>query len=76
MACRDIVEMISDYLDQALPAGERAHVQIHLATCDGCETVLEQVRETVHLLGKLDEERLTEVQREILRAVFHHHVLG
>jgi len=76
MACRDIVEMVSDYLDEALPAEEQAHVQAHLSTCDGCETVLAQVRQTVHLLGRLEEEHLTDLQRETLRGVFHDHVNG
>ena len=59
MACKEIVEMLSDYLEGALGPHEHAHVQDHLAGCDGCARVLDQLRTTMQAVGRLTEERLS-----------------
>jgi len=70
IACRELLELISGYLDDALPADVRAAVQAHLAGCDGCATVLEEFRSTIAMTGKLTEEKVTPVQRDTLLAAF------
>jgi anti-sigma factor RsiW len=44
LACRELVELVTDYLDGALDPAARARVDAHLATCDGCTTYIDQVR--------------------------------
>jgi anti-sigma factor RsiW len=73
MACKDVVELLGDYLDGALGDEERADVEAHLAGCGGCSRVLDQLRETIRLTGMLTEEQLTAEQRDILLGAFRAH---
>jgi predicted anti-sigma-YlaC factor YlaD len=50
-ACVEVVEMVTDYLDGALPAADLARFLDHLDSCDGCTEYLDQVRTTSRLLG-------------------------
>jgi anti-sigma factor RsiW len=70
ITCREMVELMSDYLDGSLDAPERARFEAHLASCDGCTRALEQLRATVRVTGSLREEPIADEQRELLRAVF------
>jgi anti-sigma factor RsiW len=76
MACREIVELLSDYLEDALSEDVRAHVDSHLAGCDGCTSALDQFRRTIAATGRLTEDALTEDQRGTILAAFRHHVNG
>jgi anti-sigma factor RsiW len=44
LACREFVELVSDYLEGTLPPDVRARVDAHLAECDACTGYLEDVR--------------------------------
>ena len=55
LACKELVELVTEYLEGTLPAAERARFDAHLGRCDGCQTYLEQMRQTVAALGSLDE---------------------
>lgn len=50
--CRELVELVTDYLEDALPARERETVEAHLRECDGCTAYLTQLRATVALIGR------------------------
>ena len=69
-ACRDVVEVLSDYLDGALDDDTKQVVETHLARCEGCDRALAQLRETVRVTGMLSEEQLTEEQRTTLLEAF------
>jgi len=58
LTCRQIVELVTDYLEHALPDRERARFKHHLAQCAGCQTYFGQMRETLRVLGRLDENAL------------------
>ena len=51
VVCRDWVELVTAYLDDALPGRLRKAVDRHLAGCEACRAYLSQVRATVALLG-------------------------
>jgi anti-sigma factor RsiW len=70
VVCREVMELITGYLDDALPADTREAVEAHLSLCDGCTTVLEEFRRTIALTGMLTEEQLTPVQRTTLLDAF------
>jgi anti-sigma factor RsiW len=70
IACREVLELITSYLDGALPAEVYRAVEAHLAGCDGCTTVLEEFRQTIAMTGRLSEEQLSPAQRDILLAAF------
>jgi MFS family permease len=55
VACRELVGLLSDYLDDVLDPGWRARVDEHLRHCDGCTNYLDQIRATVDLLAQLDD---------------------
>lgn len=68
--CHEVIEIITDYLEGALPANDRRRVEEHLAICDGCTTYLEQMRETIRLTGMLTEEQIPEDQKQRLVEAF------
>ena len=51
MTCQELVELVTDYLEGALPREEVARFEEHLAVCPGCETYLDQVRSTIAVTG-------------------------
>jgi anti-sigma factor RsiW len=56
LACRELVELVTDYLEGALAAEERARFEAHLAGCRHCRSHLEQMRLTLAALGRLTEQ--------------------
>ena len=70
ITCREVVELLSDFLDDELPAPERARIEAHLSTCDGCSMILDELRETVRLTGELTEADLTAHQSATLLDAF------
>jgi anti-sigma factor RsiW len=70
MTCKELVEVVTDYLDGSMPAQQRLLFEEHLAFCDWCQTYLEQMRATIRLTGTLREEDLEPQAREALLGVF------
>ena len=70
MHCRELVELVTDYLDGRLPPADRARFEAHLADCEYCETYLDQMRQTIRALGRLPEESLSDEARDALLAAF------
>jgi anti-sigma factor RsiW len=70
LTCREVVELLSDYLDGELPEPERVRVEEHLAGCDGCTMVLDELRETIRLIGMVTVEHVSEPQRTTLVEAF------
>ena len=69
LACNELVEIVTDYLEGSLPPEEEARFEDHLAICEGCRTYLEQMRLTIRVTGKLSEESIPPpAKRELLRA--------
>jgi anti-sigma factor RsiW len=70
LTCKELVEVITDYLEGRLPPERRLLVEEHLASCDGCQTYLEQMRATIRLTGTLGEDDLEPEARARLLGVF------
>ena len=70
MPCRELVELVTDYLEDRLSPPDRARFEAHLADCDACRTYLEQFRQTIRVLGRLPEESLSQEARSTLLAAF------
>jgi len=68
--CRQVVELLSDYLDGALPAEVRARVVTHLASCRGCATYLDQLLEVVRRTSSLRQDNPPTGLYDRLRATF------
>jgi anti-sigma factor RsiW len=50
LVCREFVELVTDYLEGALPEHERVRFEAHLAECDGCAGYLQDIRRIVDTL--------------------------
>lgn len=70
LACNDLVELVTDYLEDALPPLQRARVEAHLDECNGCREYLAQMRQTIAVLGRLRAESIEPVMRDRLLQVF------
>jgi len=70
MTCREVVELMTDYLEGALTAADRARFEEHIAGCAGCTGYLEQLRVSLRVLGALAEVPVPEAQRRELVAAF------
>ncbi len=53
LTCQQLVELLTDYLESALPPELRAALEAHLARCPGCRAYLVQMRVTIGSLGGL-----------------------
>jgi anti-sigma factor RsiW len=69
LACKEIVELVTAYLDDALAPADRERFEEHLVFCDGCDIYLEQMRQTIQATGRLTPERLpAELEERLLEA--------
>ena len=69
LSCRELVELVTDYLEGALPDEERARFEDHVDRCGGCKAYLEQIRQMIDALGHLPDEALTpDAERVLLEA--------
>jgi len=53
LVCREIVELVTEYLGGGLSPGDRARFEDHLATCPPCTAYLAQMRTTLELAAEL-----------------------
>lgn len=70
LTCKEIVELVTDYLEDSMPAQDRSRFEAHLAGCSGCTTYLEQIRQTIGLTGKLTEAQLSPEMEQALLSAF------
>lgn len=70
LACRELVDIVADYLDGALPPRERADFDAHLEVCEPCSAYLDQLRQTTRLIGRAPGEPLPAELEERLLDVF------
>jgi anti-sigma factor RsiW len=72
LECRELVELVTEYLEGTLPPEERTRFELHLAICRGCAAYVRQLRGTVAAAGRLSEDSLPGVMRERLLTAFRH----
>jgi anti-sigma factor RsiW len=70
LSCRELVELVTDYLEGGLDRRTRARFERHIGGCDHCTAYLEQMHETIRLTGTLREEQLEPRVREEMLTVF------
>ena len=69
MNCRQVVELMTAYLDGALAAEDRARFDEHIAGCDGCQAYLAQLKATRGVVGRLAEEPIPKtIEDELVKA--------
>jgi anti-sigma factor RsiW len=70
LVCQEVVELVTDYLEGALPRSERRRFEAHLAGCEHCTEYLAQMHATIRLTGRLEVEDLTPAMREEFTALY------
>ncbi len=72
MPCRELVELVTAYLDGALSRGDHERCEAHWRTCPGCRTYLAQMQLVVGSLGQLRRREVEEnsAERDRLLALF------
>lgn len=68
--CRQAVELVTDYLEGALTADERARFEAHLAGCPHCSEYLREIRVTIAAVCRLAPESLSAAARDDLVALY------
>jgi anti-sigma factor RsiW len=70
MTCRELVELVTDYLEGALPGPERRRFEEHIAGCPDCTNYLQQFRLVIKASGRLSEETIDPAARDALLDAF------
>ena len=70
ITCKELVELVSAYLEGALEQPDRRRFEAHLEVCEACRTYVEQIRQTVAAAGRLGEDSLDPPVRDALLVTF------
>jgi len=70
LTCRELVEVVTDFVEGAMSEADRARFERHLGECAGCTAAMSQFRTTIEVTGRLTEDQVTEDQRDAMREVF------
>ena len=70
LVCQQVVELVTDYLENALSDADRRRFERHLAGCPHCTEYLAQMRETIRLAGRVTAEDLTPGMRTDLTDLY------
>ena len=70
ITCHEVVELVTDYLEGALDAGQTSLFEQHLNFCDGCVTYVDQLRLTIEAVGHVEEGDVPPATRDRLMQAF------
>jgi anti-sigma factor RsiW len=70
VVCQQAVELVTDYLEDALPRSERRRFERHLASCPHCTEYLAQMRATIKLAGRITPDDLTPQMQDEFIALY------
>jgi len=69
LTCVELVELVTDYLEGALSPSEHDRFERHLSACENCTRYVEEMRATIALVGRIEEDDLSaEAKSELLEA--------
>jgi anti-sigma factor RsiW len=70
MSCKELVEVITDYLEGTMATEDRKRFEAHLGLCPFCVDYVQQMRATVAALGTLTEGSIAPQRREEVLSAF------
>ena len=70
LVCKEFVELVTDYLEEALLPRTREASETHRTECPHCPTYFEQMQQTIHMLRQLaTDEPFPETKEELIKAL-------
>jgi anti-sigma factor RsiW len=70
MSCRQLVELVTEYLEGALPAEDVLRFEQHIEECFWCARYVEQMRVTINTVGHIEEDSISPDARDALLSAF------
>jgi anti-sigma factor RsiW len=72
LTCKELVELVTDYLEEMLEEEDRQRFEEHLSECAGCHTYVEQMRQTIRITRRLTEDEIPTPAKDSLLQAFRH----
>ena len=76
MTCRELTELVTEYLEGALDANDRARLEAHLDHCEGCRAYVGQMRATIWSLSHVRDRTVAPAAKDALLDTFRDWNLG
>ena len=70
LTCQELVELVTEYFEGALSPDDRSRFEEHVMSCPPCRAYLEQMQDTLRLLGSIPEETVSPEAEEALVSAF------
>lgn len=70
LSCQELVELVTEYFEEALPPNERHSFEHHIEGCTGCREYVDQMATTIELAGTLTPADITPEAEATLLAAF------
>ena len=70
LTCKELVELVTAYLEGSLRGRRRRRFESHLSACDGCTRFVAHMEAMIRATGTLTEEQVTDEQWTVLLAAF------
>ena len=70
LVCQQAVELVTDYLEEALSRADRRRFERQLAGCPHCTEYLAQIRATIAVAGRITPDDLSPEMRADFTALF------
>ena len=70
LTCVELVELVTEYLEDGLSEEERKRFEDHVRDCEACANYLDQIRETIAVVGRIEPDDLSDGAKAELLAAF------
>ena len=71
IACKDLFEKMSEYLDGEMPLSMIEEAEKHVGHCIECEETLESFKKIIALLKRTKTKKIPDVDKNRLRELIH-----
>ena len=70
LSCQQVVELVTDYLENALLPEMQKRLEEHVAECPGCENYIEQMQLTINMLHQIARASVFPATKQELLQLF------
>ena len=70
MTCKELVELVTDYFEEALSAEDQERFEAHLASCGYCRRYIDQMRVTIQVAGVAEKPEVPATLTADVMALF------